>query len=250
MAGILILAVVMLMAVPSSGRAQTQWQKVPGAASDIAIADDGTVWIIGRVTEKAETSGDADEIGKKRKKAKKNKKKGSDTAIYRLDGETGRWIKAGEKGWRIAVAGQAPWVIDRKGRIARLNGQKWKQIRKSPRAVDIGASAKGVWVLAKPKVGRKDYTVYRWTGKAWSKVSGGGVRIAVDSDGNPWVANDKGELNAHIGGTWKRFMSPAAGDLAIRGHNAPLVVDRKGAIHIYKPTQKKWLDLKGRALYT
>src|SRR5262245_53262206 len=176
----LLLALV-CFASPVAG--QVTWEAVSGTpATDIAIADDGTVWLVS--TQKV-TGG---------------------YAISKAGPTQARvsWESVAGAATRIAVEGRMPWIINESGSIHRWNGSKWQRVD-GPQAVDIGASAKGVWIMSEPQSGA-NYVVSRWTGEkacppggqatpeqCWSRgAAGGGVRIDVDSAGNPWVIDAVG----------------------------------------------------------
>ena len=78
------------------------------------------------------------------------------------------------------------------------------------KAHDIGVGADGtVWVIGTGKEGGS-YGIYRWTGKKWSKVKGGGVRIAVGPRGNACVVNHRGDILCHDGNTWALLPNKAS----------------------------------------
>ena len=61
-------------------------------------------------------------------------------------------------------------------------------------ARDVGIGANGaVWIIGTNKV-PGGYDIYRWTGSAWQNIPGGGVRIDVDPQGNPWIVQDAGQI--------------------------------------------------------
>ena len=50
----------------------------------------------------------------------------------------------------------------------------------------------------------RDGGVLRWDGQGWSQVPGGGVRIAVDPQGAPWIVNAHGAVYRWTGGAFER----------------------------------------------
>src|SRR5690606_27803683 len=127
--------------------------------------------------------------------------------------------------------GDTPWVVTETGTVQRFDNGTWRTVA-APKAIDIGANAKGVWIAAEPKIG-DDYTIYRWTGSTWDPSKGAGLRLDVDAGGNPWVVNHAGQLHAFVGGQWKRFNLPSgadAGDVAVDVLGAPWVVTRRGEL--------------------
>ena len=165
--------------------AQGQWERVAGAASDIALAGDGTAWIVGATNAEKVPGG------------------------YRIfmssPGSTQR-TPAGGAALRVAVEGNTPWTVNEGGMVQRWNaGLRQWQLIGAPKAVDIGANAKGVWIAAEPKRG-DDYTVYQWTGNGWkAATSGAGSRLDVDADGSPWIVSNAGLVHAYVSGQWRQF---------------------------------------------
>jgi hypothetical protein len=73
--------------------------------------------------------------------------------------------------------------------------EQW--IKRPGLAHDIGIGADGsVWVIGTQRVGAaNDFGVLYW-GKDndWHDIDGGGVRIAVDQHGDPWVVNSTNRI--------------------------------------------------------
>src|SRR5690606_15811968 len=112
----------------------------------------------------------------------------------------------------------------------------------APKAFDIGASAKGIWIAAEPKVG-DDYTIYRWTGSTWDSSKGAGLRLDVDAAGNPWVVNNAGHLHAFVGGKWQQFNLPsAASDIAVDTSGAPWMVNKRGELWYFNQDSAHGVD--------
>jgi len=195
----------------SSAAQPATWAAIPGSATAIGANARGDVWIIA------------------------NTPPGRDHNIYRLRGRT--WQQVPGTGMRIAVdpAGNA-WVVESSGAILRYTGTAWERIPGN--ATDIGVGAKGaVWIIggdqsisrgvvistpaskpANPTRGRFGAAAtqaptptqqYRW-----EKVSGTAVRIAVDTEGDPWVVNSAGQIHHYKGNTWTQFPGTAR-DIAV-----------------------------------
>ncbi len=197
--------------------AQAKWETLPGAASDIALADDGTIWTIG--------AGNANKVP-------------GGYRIFRSEPSNVQLAPVGGAALRIAAEGITPWIVNETGGIQRWNaGQRqWQAIAGPPKAIDIGASAKGVWLIAEPKRG-DDYSIYQWTGGTWRAVSpGAGSRVDVDADGNPWVVSSAGLVHAQVGGQWRQFglardaqgQYDTGSDIAVDVFGAPWVVSKRG----------------------
>ncbi|WP_138466148.1 hypothetical protein [Poseidonocella sp. HB161398] len=236
------------------------WKQVPGAAQDIGIGSDDSVWI---------TGGEEREDG---------------FAVYRWTGLG--WAEAGGTGVEIAVTPEGqPWTVDRTGRIARCADGGWETL--PGRARDIGIGADGsVWIIAAEDLA-EGFNLQRWTGQGWqpdgeigfdplpdgtggvqvarglawinedgaSPVAGRHARrIAVESDGRPWVVDDQGDVHRRVHGGWLRLPHAEATDIGISAHGCVWIVGsdpRKGGYGIYRwyhGTDWDTLDGAGRRI--
>jgi Tectonin domain len=141
------------------------WQQLPGAATDIGVGTNGAVWAIG-------TDPVAGGYG-----------------IYYWNGSD--WNSAGGGGVRIAVSHDGtPWVVNDVGNIFILSGGNWQQLPGA--AIDIGIAINTAWVIGtNPVVG--GYGIYYWeSDRQWTGVDGGAVSIS--GVGAPWVVSDSGAI--------------------------------------------------------
>ena len=117
-----------------------QWEKLPGAAVDIGVGANGTVWVLG--TAAAGIGGNE---------------------IYRLD--NGNWTRIPGAAERIAVdsAGNA-WVTTKNNEIYRWSGSGWTRLPGAGREIAIDANGRA-WVVGTKAVG-DGYEVYRWNNSA------------------------------------------------------------------------------------
>lgn len=209
-------------ALPKGGT--MQWEQVPGRAHDIALATDGTTWVIGD-----------------------NKVPGG-YGIYFRAANARDWGSMPGGAVRIAVAGAKPWLVNDAGLVFELapSGTGWTDRPvlaggKLMKAVDVGASAKGVWAVAEPAK-QGSFAVYRWTGKDWLRdQSAWGTRITVDADGNPWLVNATGQIFALVKGKWQPFTGSAR-DIAVDAFGAPVVVDAAGKVQAFDAKANAWLN--------
>lgn len=143
----------------------SHWQQLPGAATDIGVGADGSVWVIGTAP--------CDEHG---------------CGIFRFDGSGFTQVEGAAI--RIAVdQGGNPWVVNRKGGIFRRRGGRFEQLPGA--AIDIGVGADGsVWVIG-IGLGPDGFPIFRWNGSGWNLIFGAGVSVAVGPNGLPWVTNLK-----------------------------------------------------------
>lgn len=163
----LLVALAALMAGGAFGQS-LRWGQLPGTASDISVAPNGDVWIVG-------TDAVAGGYG-----------------IYRFDGTN--WARLPGGATRIAAGPQGPWVANSEGAIFRWDGRAWQKMPGA--AYDIGVGADGsVWVIG-TNAEAGGYGIYRWNaGRSnWDKVPGSAERIAVDSRGNAIVVNKAKEV--------------------------------------------------------
>jgi hypothetical protein len=151
----------------ASIKAGVTWPILPGTAQDIGAGGD-TVWIVD-----------------------------SNTHIQKWIPTANTWMSSGRAGAsRIAVqADGVPWYVDTSGNIFQRTTNSpttgsW--IQHAGCAHDIGVGTDGsVWVIGCSPV-NGGYRIHKWdgTGFVTESAAGGGVRIAVDSTGTPWVVND------------------------------------------------------------
>jgi hypothetical protein len=100
-------------------------------------------------------------------------------------------------------------------------------------ARDIGIGPRGqVWIIGAEKA-RGGGLIHRWTGKGWSKISGAGVRIAVDNRGNPWVVNSAGQIWQNQGGNKWKLLPGKASDIGV-GANGKVWVAGTNAIYSWE----------------
>lgn len=181
------------------------WTRMPGAATDVAVDDTGTPWVVndangiyrwngsawtrmpGAATDIGAGGGEVYVIGT-------NRVDGG-YGIFRWNGRGQTWDAVSGGAVRVAVhrSGQ-PWVVNGQGNIySRANGT-WTRLAGAAR--DIGSGGGEVYVIGTNAVGG-GYGVHRYTGdnaSPWVAIQGGGLRIAADNLGQPWVVNDRGAI--------------------------------------------------------
>lgn len=144
-------------------RVGNDWQQLPGEARDIGIGADGTAWIIGNTP----TAGGF--------------------GIFRWSGSA--WTAIDGGGVRIAVDAQGnPWVVNDAHGIFRRVGNAWQLVPGAANDIGIGGSRSAVWIIGTNAVAG-GFGIHQWNGRSWDPRPGGGVRISVDSTGNPWIVN-------------------------------------------------------------
>jgi hypothetical protein len=196
-----------LLLLCGSAQAQNEWRRLPGAANDIGVGADGSVWVIG-VDNAPGGHG-----------------------IYRFNGSNG-WDKVNGGAVRIAVEPNGnPWVVNASGGIFRWAGNgQW--ITMPGGAKDIGIGANGsVWVIGFDIVPGGN-SIYRFNGQGWDRVPGGAVRISVDPAGNAWVVSDVGIVYSWNGSAFVSHPGLKAKDISVGG-DAVFAVDEFGRLHRY-----------------
>jgi N-acetyl-anhydromuramyl-L-alanine amidase AmpD len=139
------------------------WQHVSGLAMDIAIASDGSTWVIAT----------DDTLG--------------GFGVYQLTGAG--WLRIQGGGTRIAAGPNGNlWVVNSWGAIYERTTSGW---RLRPGAgYDIGITAgRGPTVVGTNRV-CGGYGLWTWNGSAWTRVPGAGIGVSVDPGGKPSIVND------------------------------------------------------------
>jgi hypothetical protein len=196
------------------------WEFMPGAARDIGVGADGSVWAVG-------TDYYGDGYG-----------------IYNWDGR-GWWESYGSA-VRVDVgpAGD-PWVINSQNEIYHLYRNRWEYV--PGEASDIGIGADGsVWVVSIDER-RGGSSIYTLGNHGWQRMEGTGIRIDVDANGNPWVINHDNNIYRRENGFWRRIPGKAR-DIGIGADGSVWVVgtdDRPGGGSIYRYNGSGWDKVAG-----
>ena len=143
------------------------WEQLPGAAKDIGIGANDSVWVIG------------------------TNPVGGGFGIYRWDGSN--WNGTDGGAVRIDVDPKGiPWVVNDAGNIYRRVNNSWQQLPGAAKDIGIGANG-SVWVIGTNPVGG-GFGISRWDGSNWRGTDGGAEQISVDKNGKPWVVNSAGDI--------------------------------------------------------
>ena len=151
-------------------RVNGAFQKMPGGAADIAVGGDGSVWVIG-----------------------------TDTRVYQWAGDEWRPTNGGGIAISADQAGAA-WVAAASGAIYRWAGRDF--VKQEGGALDIAATG-GVGVIG------TDHLVCQLGSTGWDLRGGNGVRIAAGDAGSAWVVNDSGEIYQWSQGSFRRIPGTA-----------------------------------------
>jgi hypothetical protein len=79
-------------------------------------------------------------------------------------------------------------------------------------ATEIASGGDRVYVVGTDPVapGARDHNVYSWNGSDWDQIPNAGAeRVAVDSQGNPWVINSNHEIFTYKGKTFVQVTGAA-----------------------------------------
>jgi kumamolisin len=147
----------------------TGWQQPPGTAVDIAVAGDGTVWIVGGPAQ------------------------GGDYGVYVFNGSS--WRRVPGAGVRIAAGPSGVLLlINSKGDLHTWSGGAWQPLPGV--GVDACIAADGsMWMLGGTQTGA-GYGIYRAGQGRWNLTNGAGIAIAIASNGTPWLVKATGEISA------------------------------------------------------
>ncbi|MGB3612309.1 MAG: tectonin domain-containing protein, partial [Elainellaceae cyanobacterium] len=200
------------------------WIAIGGAATDIDIGADGSVWVVGT----AKTSGGY--------------------RIYKLTDSGWSVVPGGAVKVAVAPDGH-PWVINDKDHIFQHTTDRgWVHRQGAATDIDIGADG-SAWIVGNAKTGG-GYQIYKLTDSEWNVVPGGAVKVAVAPDGHPWVINDKGHIFQHTTDRGWVHHQGAATDIDIGADGSVWVVgttQAQGGCCIYRLTGSGWQVVPGGA---
>jgi kumamolisin len=144
-------------AVHSSLGIDLRWSPIPGSASDIGVANQGTLWAIT-----------------------------PDHWIARWTG--GAWDVRGGSGLRVAAAPDgSAWVVAIDGSILQSQATEWQVVGNN--AIDISIGRDGsAWATG------TDFTLRRFDDGTWVQVAANVARVAAVDAKEAWVVRTTGEL--------------------------------------------------------
>jgi hypothetical protein len=216
-----LITLFLLILYPHVGLAS--WKLMPGLATDIGVGG-GSVWVTGN-------TGDSNGY-----------------SIFRW--ERGNWQHIDGSAVAISVDSNGrPWVVNRHGDIF-YRDYSWHKLPGAARDIAVGGDNNSVWVIGVERT-NGGYQIFHWNGYGWDKVDGGGVHIAVDPDGKPWVVNENGDIFRFDGHGWHKM--PGGGtDIGIGGDGTVWVIgtdSQNGGYGIHKLTGSHgWRKVDGGAI--
>jgi outer membrane protein assembly factor BamB len=117
-------------------------------------------------------------------------------------------------------------------------------------ATDIGVGANGsVWVVGTNPVGG-GLGIWHWNGSSWAAVIGGGIAIAVDPAGNPWLVNSAHRIYHWNGKRWILYPGTAT-DIGAGGNGSVWVVGTNpagGGFGVWRWNGSGWSAAPGGAV--
>ncbi len=141
----------------------TSWGRVVGAARDIGIGADGSVWVVG--TQAAQGG----------------------FQLFKWNNGNWQLVPGGAVRIDVDAHGNA-WGIGNDGIVRRYTGTAWQPVP-GVQARDIGIGGDGsVFVAA------EDRSVLRWNGQAWLKRDGKLAELTVDAQGVPFGSSDNQQI--------------------------------------------------------
>ncbi len=197
-------------------REDAPWQPLPGAADDIAVGANGSIWAIG-----------AGGFG-----------------IYRWD--AGRWSRLPGGAARIAAGHVEPFsaaaaVVNNSDEIFLWFNGRWNMAEGGARGTDVGIGADGsLWVIGGGQL-------FRWNGsETWTRAVAlpGGLladRLAVGPAGDPWVVlkGPPRQVFRLAGNVWEQVGDVEAEDIDVGADGTAWVV-RAGGNHL-RWTGSEWV---------
>lgn len=185
----------------------SRWAQLPGSARDIGVGSDSSCTTAVTGTDNLAGGG----------------------GVYVWGGQSWFGPVAGGSGMRISVdAVGLPWIVNKDKAIYGLapngsGGLSWQHLPGS--ATDIGAGADySVWVLGTNAVpGGYEIYDFDFSTGTWISPGGGGVRIAIGPDGEPWIVNSAGQIYCHTASSW-RHLPGSAHDIGVGANGEAWVV--------------------------
>lgn len=190
----------------------SQWDMIPGVATQIAVEPSGTPWITnggGQIykgiliaAEQGSVKGWQQIPGCAKDIAVGNNSSawiiGCESAgaggfeIYSWNGSG--WNNIPGAATQIAVEPNGnPWVVSADGKISKRSGNSWELLPGCAKDIAVGKNG-SAWILGCKPAGAGGFELYSWNGSKWDLVPGSATGIAVEPNGTPWVINVEGKI--------------------------------------------------------
>ncbi|MBN2093389.1 T9SS type A sorting domain-containing protein [candidate division KSB1 bacterium] len=201
----------------------TKWQKMPGAARDIGVGDDGEAWFIGM--NKNENGYD----------------------IFRWTGTDWELKPGGAMTVDVGSQNHIVVVNETHG-IYQWNISDWRPLSGKARDVSI-ASDGTMWAIGTNKV-FGGYEILKWNGTSWDLMPGGAVKIGVGSQNHIWCVNEFSLIYHWNGSDWDLILGVGS-DLSVGSDGSVWVVSTiatTGGNEIFRWNGVEWKKLPGGAV--
>jgi len=204
----------------------TQWEKVAGTATDIAIGSDseGTVWIISNEY----AYGTTDYSIKKRNGSEWQTIEGFATRIA-VDQNGLAWvINSGGDIYRYSNSGGGLKNVNGWGGVGGLTAKE----------IAIGKNG-AVWVISNQAgLSANNYKIASLALLSWTVGIGEGTKIAVDPLGNPYVTNSSSSVYfSYNGGAWTNLSGISAREISYGANGQCWVISNEPTTGGYKVKQ-------------
>lgn len=197
----------------STGKLDTAWKQLPGAAFDVGAGANGDLWVVG-----------------------------TDRKLYEWTGTTWKVSSTSANVIAVAVGPKGTvWHVNTAKQIYSGNGKTWKRWPGAANDITVGADG-SVFVVG------TDSRPYKLVNNNWQPVGGPGAKtIAADPHGNVISTNTNNQIWARIGTSWRRL--PGAGvDVSIGADGTGWVVGTDS--RPYRWDGKTWVVMGGSGAKT
>ncbi len=168
--------------------------------------------------------------------------------VFHRTGDT--WTAVNGGGTKITVGPDGnPWVLNSSNQIFHYVNGAFQQVPGAAREIDAGADG-SVWAIGTNTPYQQypnDYGIYKWTGTTWTPVNGGGVKIAVGPDGNPWVINSFGNIFHYVNGAFQQIPG-AAREIDAGADGSVWVIGANNSTIYHLKPDNSWEAVDGSAI--
>jgi hypothetical protein len=192
------------------------WRKVPGRSMDLSIAEDGTVLRVA-----------------------------TDGSLWRWNRKD-NWITMPGRFARVAaLRGGGAWALDPQGRVYRLQGNTWLDMR-TP-ALGIASGPGGVIWIVQPdgRLARWDVGTSQW--EPVREASPAAAAVAVGRDREPWIIDQDGGVKSLQKGAWQEYPGIAAVSLSVGPEGTVYATTAEAQLLWLDARERQWKPAAGKA---
>lgn len=215
-------AALLLLAHP----AFTQTTKIVGAATDVGVGANGSVYVIGT-----------------------SPCNGNGCNIY--ERKTNSWQALPGTAIRVAVGPTGtPWVLNKSNELYQFSNGAFRKV--TAWGSDVGVGADGsVFIIGTDGCNGSGCQVYKVENGQSIAYPGTAIKIAVDPSGNPWVVNRGGEIFRWIKDSGFQKLSGLATDVAVGADGVAYIIGtgpcNASGCTVYKREGENWKPLPATA---